>query len=128
MQFTIDQIKQAQINSNFKFPKLVQELKKIGVSNFITLVTDGHTEYFDEENENISIDGNQDFIISDVLNAEKFLERLKLHQQGETDFPTFCKDCAENGIDNWVVSIPNMSCIYYDKTGNEVLKEKIPNI
>ncbi|WP_417429319.1 DUF1398 domain-containing protein [Halpernia sp.] len=128
MKFNSDQIHQAQIKSQGNFPILVDEFKKIGVANFITLVTDGHSEYFDAENENISVDGNQDLIISNSLNKEKFTERLKMHQNGKTDFSTFCKDCAENGVDNWIVDLDKMTCTYYDKIGKQVLTENIPSI
>jgi uncharacterized protein YbcV (DUF1398 family) len=128
MKFNLELIKQAKINSKGNFPLLIQEFKNIGVSNFITLVTDGHTEYFDDNNENISIDGNNDLIISDELNPVIFAERLKLHQNGKTDFPTFCKDCAENGVDNWLVELNKMTCTYFDKAGNKVLEENIPTL
>lgn len=98
------------------------------VDNFITFVSDGHTEYFDAENESIRDDPKQDLMISESTDKEKFIERLKLHQNGGTDYPTFCKNCAENGIDNWIVNLPAMTCIYYDKAGNEILVEKIPEV
>ncbi|SEG57323.1 Uncharacterized conserved protein YbcV, DUF1398 family [Halpernia humi] len=128
MEFNKNQIEKANINSNFNFPKLVKELKEIGVTNFKTFVSNGLTEYFDQNNEQISFDGINNFSISDQLNVAKFEERLKLHQQGGTDFLTFCKDCAENGVDNWVVDLQKMTCTYFDKKGNSVLVEKIPSI
>jgi uncharacterized protein YbcV (DUF1398 family) len=51
---------------------------------------------------------------------------LKIHQQGKTDYITFCKDCAETGIEKWFVSLDEMTCTYYDKAGNKVLIEKVP--
>ncbi len=128
MKFNLDQVNQAKSLSEGIFPKLIHEFKKIEVSNFITFVTDGHTEYFDSNNESIISETTQDLIISDELNKEKFAERLKLHQKGGTDYPTFCKDCAENGVDNWIVDLHKMTCTYYDKVGNEVLQELIPKV
>lgn len=128
MKFNLDQINEAKITSQGNFPILINEMKKIGVANFITLVTDGHSEYFDDENENISTEASQDLQISDIVNKEKFVERLKLHQQGGTNYATFSQDCAENGVDNWIVDFPKMTCTYYDKTGNVVLVENIPTI
>lgn len=128
MKFTLEQIKDAQTKSRNIFPVLIQQFKILEVDNFITFVSDGHTDYFDDEKESISTDSSTDLIVSEITNAEKFVERLKLHQNGGTDFPTFCKDCAENGIDNWIVDLPKMTCTYYDKSGKEILVEKIPNV
>ena len=128
MKFTLEQITEAQTKSGNIFPVLIQQFKILGVDNFITFVSDGHTDYFDDEKENITSEGSQDLIISDNTNAGKFIERLKSHQNGETDFATFCKDCAENGIDNWIVDLQKMTCTYYDKSGKEILIEKIPNV
>ena len=100
MQFTLEQINQAQKNNNYNFPKLIEEFKKIGVDYFITSVKDGNTDYFDAENDVFSTDGHQDFLVSDNVNKEIFAKRLKLHQNGKTDFQTFCQDCAENGVNN----------------------------
>ncbi len=127
MKLTLEQINVAKIESQFIFPIYIQKLKKLGVNNFITFVSDGHTQYFDAENESISDDPKQNLTISEYINKEKFIERLQLHQNGGTDYATFCKDCAENGIDNWVVNLPAMTCIYYDKAGNEIFAEEIPD-
>ncbi|MBK7811123.1 MAG: DUF1398 family protein [Saprospiraceae bacterium] len=48
------------------------------------------------------------------------------HQQGKTDFLTFIKLCASYGIEKWAISMAKMTCTYYDKAGNEILVEKIP--
>lgn len=128
MKFTLEQIKEAPTKSGNMFPVLIQQFKILGVDNFITFVSDGHTDYFDDEKESLGTDSSTDFVISENTNSEKFLERLRLHQNGGTDFLTFCKDCAENGIDNWIVDLPKMTCTYYDKSGKEILVEKIPNV
>ncbi|QDP86489.1 DUF1398 domain-containing protein [Chryseobacterium sp. SNU WT5] len=128
MKFTLEQITETQTKSRNIFPVLIQQFKILGVDQFITFVSDGHTDYFDDEKEKITSEGSQDLVISDNTNAGKFIERLKLHQNGETDYASFCNDCAENGIDNWIVDLQKMTCTYYDKSGNETLVEKVPNI
>ena len=69
----------------------------------------------------------EDLVIADILNLEKFTQKWKAHQRSETDYYNFCKDCAENGVEKWVVCLEKMTCIYYDTAGNEVLVEKIPH-
>ncbi|WP_461396725.1 DUF1398 family protein [Flavitalea sp.] len=34
--------------------------------------------------------------------------------------------CAIYGIEKWQVSVNKMTCTYYDKGGNEILVEEIP--
>lgn len=90
MKFTLEQINEAQIKSGNIFPLLIQQFELLGVANFITFVTDDHTDYFNDEKESITSELTHDLVITENANTEKFLERLKLHQNGGTDFPTFC--------------------------------------
>ncbi len=64
--------------------------------------------------------------MSNNINKEAFTSKLKAHQNGETDYYTFCKDCSENGVEKWMVRLDEMTCIYYDIDGNEILLEQIP--
>jgi hypothetical protein len=71
---------------------------------------------------------NAILIISVLLIAGHNLRTdLKKHQQGQTDYSTFCNDCAKSGIDKWVICMDKMTCTYYDKAGNEILIEDIPH-
>jgi len=58
-------------------------------------------------------------------NVNKF--DLKAHQQGKTDYSTFCSDCAKSGVEKWAVSMEEMTCSYFDKAGNKLLVEVIPH-
>jgi len=127
--FTVAQIEQAheKVKSGADFPKYIQEIKKMGVLGFETWVTDSHTEYYGANGYRTSSQSQyENLAISDITNKEKFAQQLKSHQQGQTDYYTFCKDCAETGIEKWIVDLDKMTCIYYDKAGNEVLVEQIP--
>lgn len=57
--------------------------------------------------------------------AENLKNALSIHQPGKTDYPTFCKQSAEAGVEKWVVDILKMRCTYYDKESNEMLVETI---
>lgn len=126
MKFTLEQITQAQGKST-NFPLFIQNLRILGVTDFVTSVSDGHTDYFDTDKESVNSEPTHDFLIAEKADSEKFLDCLKLQQSGATDFTEFCKDFAENGIDCWIVDLQKMTCTYYDKTGNEILVEKIPS-
>jgi uncharacterized protein YbcV (DUF1398 family) len=127
--FTVEQIEEAheKVTTGADFPKYIQEIKGLGVKGFETWVKDSHTEYFGEDNFRIKSKSKYKALtISEHSDKENFIFQLKLHQQGKTDYFTFCKDCAETGIEKWVVSLNEMTCTYYDKIGNKILVEQIP--
>ena len=129
--FTIEQIESAhaKIKSGAEFPKYIQEIKKIGVTAFETWVADSHTEYFGKDNFKIFSKAKYEILnIADFSEKDKFERYLKIHQKGETDYFTFCKHCAETGIEKWIVNLDNMTCTYYDKAGDKILIENMPTV
>jgi uncharacterized protein YbcV (DUF1398 family) len=129
--FTLKQIEEAhsKVKSGADFPNYIQEIKTLGVNEFETWVNDSHTEYYGQNGyrtssspmyENLEIENSSD--------PSKFKHYLSIHQQGETDYLTFCRHCAETGIEKWIASLNKMTCIYYDKAGNEILVETIPQL
>ena len=127
--FTIEQIHRAhnKVKSGADFPKYIQEIKSLGVIAFETWVKDSHTEYFGLNSFKIaSKPMYEDMAIANTSNEELFKEDLKTHQQGKTDYLTFCKDCAKSGIEKWFVSLTDRTCTYYDKSGKIILVELIP--
>lgn len=127
--FTIEQIKAAhsKVKSGADFPAYIQDLKKLGVTSYETYVIDGHTDYFGENDYKTSSSAHYEALnLGDVSNAEQFKADLKAHQQGKTDYPTFCNDCAKSGIEKWAVCMNKMTCTYYDTAGNDILVEQIP--
>lgn len=127
--FTIDQIKDAhsKVKSGADFPAYVQALIQLGVSGYETYVSDGHSIYFGKDGFTlISPAKYSPLEISGTGNHESFKSDLKDHQQGKTDYPTFCRLSAEAGVHRWVVDLSKMTCTYFDKSGNVLLTEIIP--
>jgi len=127
--FTVEQIEKAdsKIKSGAEFPKYIREIKEIGVTAFETWVADSHTEYFGKENfRTKSKPKYAEITIADSSDKNKFQEYLKIHQKGETDYFTFCKHCAETGIEKWIVNLDEMTCTYYDKAQTQILIEMVP--
>ena len=127
--FTVEQIKAAhsKVKSGADFPAYIQDIKKTGVTFYETFVTDGHTDYFGANNYKATIPAKYEALtIADISNADNFKADLKAHQQGETDYLTFIRMCARFGIEKWEVRMDKMTCTYYDKAGNEILVEQIP--
>lgn len=129
MAFTLDQIKEAhsKVKSGADFPAYIQDIKALGVKYYETFVSDGHTDYFGEnEYKATSPSKYMTMGVADTSNPEQFQADLKAHQQGKTDYPTFCNDSAKSGIEKWMVCLDKMTCTYYDTSGNEILTEQIP--
>jgi len=127
--FTVDQIEKAhsKVKSGAEFPKYIKEIKEIGVTAFETWVADSHTEYVGKDNfRTKSKPKYTEITIASISDKIKFQEYLKIHQKGETDYFTFCKHCAETGIEKWIVDLDTMTCTYYDKIQTKILVEIIP--
>ncbi len=129
--FTIDQIKAAhsKVKSGADFPNYIQDLIKLGVLKYDTFVKDGHTVYIGNNHSKIVSDSKySEMKIAETSDADIFKQLLKNHQKGETNYMTFCNDCAKTGIEKWTVDTSAMTCIYFDKNSNMILEEKIPGI
>ncbi len=127
--FTLEQIKSAhsKVKSGADFPNYIQDLINLGIKSYHTYVSDGHTEYFGKDDEHIQSEANYPVLtISQKSDLFTFVNRLKIHQQGQTDYFTFCKDAAQSGVEKWEVDMQKMTCTYYDFLGNNLLEEKIP--
>ncbi|MGF7229815.1 DUF1398 domain-containing protein [Arachidicoccus sp.] len=127
--FTVDQIKQAhdKVKSGADFPAYIRDLKKLGVSYYVTFVSDGHTDYFDtNKNKAIAPAKYEPLPIAEKCDIERFKARLKAHQQGQSGYLTFIEECATFGVDKWATCMEKMTCTYYDKKENEILLEEIP--
>jgi uncharacterized protein YbcV (DUF1398 family) len=126
---TLDAIQDAhsKVKSGADFPAYIQELKTLGIKSYETFVSDGHAEYCGSAGEKIlSGPKYHPLLIAQTYNNEHFMTDLHAHQQGKTDFMTFCADCARSGVEKRVMDLETMLCSYYDSKGNEVLVENIP--
>jgi uncharacterized protein YbcV (DUF1398 family) len=127
--FTLDQIKAAhsKVKSGADFPQYIQDIISLGVKRYEAYVTDGHVSYHGADNYSTTSAAKYDALnVATQSNKEQFVADLKAHQQGMTDYVTFCADCARSGVEKWVVDTEGMTCIYYDKAGSELLVEEIP--
>lgn len=127
--FTVEQIKaaHAKVKSGANFPSYIKEIKELGVTHYEAYVTDGHIDYYGAKSYTVKVPAMYDpLVIADISKDEYFKKELVAHQQGKTDFLTFIKMCATFGIEKWAICMDKMTCTYYDKTGNEILIEQIP--
>jgi uncharacterized protein YbcV (DUF1398 family) len=126
--FAIEQIREAhaKVKTGADFPNYTQEIIRLGVKGYETYVTDGDTIYFGTNNFKTRSGSKYASIdVAEKSNQAQFQKDLKSHQQGETNFPTFCLDCAKSGIEKWKLDFEEMTCTYYDRSGNILVVESI---
>jgi len=127
--FTVAQIEAAhsKVRSGADFPQYIRDIKTMGVTGFITWVKDSHTEYHGAGGFcTASKPKYAALTIAAAADVAQFRKQLKAHQQGQTDYKTFCLDCAAAGVEKWIVDLHAMTCIYYDAAGTELVVEQIP--
>lgn len=127
--FTLQQIHDAhaKVKSWADFPQYIQDLIVLWVKSYTTFVYDGHWEYQGSDDFIITSSAKYEpLIINNEIDKEWFIANLKLHQQGQTDYMTFCRDAAQAGIVKWIMDLETMDCIYCDNADNHILVEKIP--
>lgn len=127
--FTIDQIKEAhaKVKSGADFPGFVRVLVNLGVISYDSFVSDGHTEYTGEKGNLVESGPKYPLmVVAANSNSDQFRQYLKIHQQGKTDYLTFCSHSAETGVEKWTVDLNAMTCTYFDRLGQTMLIEEIP--
>lgn len=127
--FTLEQIEEAhrKVKSGADFPKYVQELKSLGVSHYDCFVANGQTKYYNSIGFEVVGGAKYPALkVNDVSSAEKLKQAITIHQQGKTDYLTFCMQSADAGVEKWTVDMMEMSVSYLDKGGDELVVELIP--
>lgn len=127
--FTLEQITtaHARVKTGSDFPAYTRELRLLGVMHYETFVSDGHTEFSGIHDYQVISPPKYDTqTVQTAYQAALFRDALQIHQQGGTDYFTFCRQCADSGIAKWTVCLEQMTCSYYDLAGNEALVEQIP--
>lgn len=127
--FSLEQIQDAskKVKSGADFPQLVHDLKTIGVTHYDTFVEDGRTRYYGINQ--FMLDTKPKYTalsISGKASVAKLKETISIHQQGKTDYLTFCREAAEAGVEKWTTHMFDMEVTYFDMDGNKILVESIP--
>ena len=127
--FTVEQIKAAhsKVKSGADFPNYVREIKALGLVKYEYLVADGRTIYYGDNNfttEAPSIYPEKK--INPISSASTIEQVIREHQQGKSDFLTFCQLAADAGVHHWEVNTQTMLCTYIDSAGSPMLAEPIP--
>lgn len=127
--FTEQQLKAAhsKVKTGADFPGYIQEIKSFGLTTYEYWVNNGRITYYGENGHIVnSAPKYQEMAIAKNPSATALRYTIAIHQQGQTDFLTFCNQAAEAGVEKWVIDTKTMLCIYYDIAGNEIVAELIP--
>ncbi|OON69946.1 DUF1398 domain-containing protein [Hymenobacter sp. CRA2] len=126
--FTLDQINatHAKVKSGADFPQYVQDMKQLGVVAYEMYVTDGHARYVGVGQELRSEPVRPPQFIAVHGDKQALEHALSMHQRGQTDYPTFCRQAAEAGVEKWTTRTVELTCTYYDLQGQVLLVEAIP--
>jgi uncharacterized protein YbcV (DUF1398 family) len=126
--FSLDQI--SKIHDDFgnadNLALYLRELNAIGVIKYDSFITDGHSEYFGEDDYKL-VSGpiHASLTVANKIDRDKFLESLKLHKQLKTSYLKMSKSLADSGIAKWTFDTNKLTLTYYSKDDDEMLMEAI---
>ena len=129
--FTEQQLTAAhsKVKSGADFPAYVNEIKGLGLLRYEFWVDNGRITYYGA-NDHV-INSNAKYVNKDISpqsSADQLKDIIAIHQQGKTDFITFCDAVAASGVKKWVIDTSLMTCTYYDLRDNEMVSEAIPQV
>jgi|SRR6185437_12343885 len=127
--FTLEQIKaaHARVKTGADFPRYIQEIKQLGLLHYEFRVADGSFVYYGANGHRADREGSYGpLTIGRPASAAALREAITRHQQGLSDFPTFCRQAAEAGVEKWVIDTQRMVCSYYSSDGAAMVEEAIP--
>jgi uncharacterized protein YbcV (DUF1398 family) len=127
--FTLQQLKaaHAKVKTGADFPHYVQEIKALGLLYYEFMVSDGATVYHGDDGyqlEAAPVYAPQN--IYPQASAAALQNVIAIHQQGQSDFLTFCKQASQAGVEKWVVDTRKMMCTYFAADGSILVEEPIP--
>ncbi|HCY6356353.1 TPA: DUF1398 family protein [Staphylococcus aureus] len=128
MAFKLSAIQQAhQQFTGVDFPKLFKAFKDMGMTYNIVNIQDGTATYVHQSEDDIvtsSVKSNHP--VAPSSNQSIVQDVLTRHQQGQTDFETFCDEMAQAGIYKWHIHIQAGTCTYIDLQEQAIISELIP--
>ncbi|HCX9555940.1 TPA: DUF1398 family protein [Staphylococcus aureus] len=128
MAFKLSAIQQAhQQFTGVDFPKLFKAFKDMGMTYNIVNIQDGIATYVHQSEDDIvtsSVKSNHP--VAPSSNQSIVQDVLTRHQQGQTDFETFCDEMAQAGIYKWHIDIQAGTCTYIDLQEQAIISELIP--
>lgn len=127
--FTLHQLKaaHAKVKTGADFPRYIQDIKDLGLLTYEFMVKDGSIVYYGAQGHRVTADAiYKPLTIHLEARPAALQHAISIHQQGQTNFLTFCGQAAEAGVEKWVIDTQQMLCSYLDLAGNLMVAEPIP--
>lgn len=121
--FTLEQVNEIHdgLGKSSTLAAYLRALRAIGVEKSESFITDGHTVHHGKDGYAVvTPPAHRTFIIAETSNQEQFLESLE-----KADYEEMSRGLADSGVEKWIFDTRNLTIAYYDKAGNELLKEDI---
>ena len=100
----------------------------MGVVSYEHSVGNGSNVFFGSKGHKVIVSHPQKILtVSPHPSKDALLQALAVHQKGQTDYPTFCLQAAQAGVEKWVSDLTLMTISYLDSSGKRMLVEKIPS-
>ncbi len=126
--FTIEEIENLHLASEkgMDFIEFLNKLKEMNVEYYDFYVSDGRYKYTHIDGDSIETKPlYEKKEISTVSNVGMLKQSVKVHQNGDTDFLTFCRQASESGVMIWRVEITNLRVTYLGHDFGELLVENM---
>jgi uncharacterized protein YbcV (DUF1398 family) len=126
--FTAKQIRDEhnRVKTGADYPRYIQTLKAMGITHYEFGVANSLNTYFGNQHQVTDEPKYEHLFIADKSSKDALSHAIAIHQQGQTDFQTFCQMAAAAGVGKWVADLSKMVVLYLDKKGIPLLAEPIP--
>jgi len=110
------------------FPALIRELKGAGVTCYDHVIAAGANVFHGANGETLTLERmGPACSVNDRSDMESLKRIISEHQRGLSDYPTLCRLVGEVGVAQWVCDPLAMTCSYFDKSGQKMHVEQIPD-
>lgn len=117
----------AKTRTGADFPRLIQDLKKLGIVSYDHMLASGSNIFHGEHGQSVSLSNMGPSVpVSDQADLELLKKHIADHQRGLTNYPTLCGLAGQAGVDKWTSDLLAMTCTYFDKSGRNIHVELIP--
>lgn len=118
----------AKTRTGADFPRLIQDLKKLGIVSYDHLLASGSNVFYGNHAQSVSLSNMGPSVpVSDQANLELLKKHISDHQRGLTNYPTLCGLAGQAGVAKWTSDLLAMTCTYFDKSGRKMHVELIPD-
>jgi uncharacterized protein YbcV (DUF1398 family) len=125
---TLDQIQKIhdELGNSNTLASYLHALRSIGVLQYTSFISDGHSEYFCLNDEMVvSKAVHETFTVSDNVDNKQFLSVMSLTTEGKIGYIEMSKKLADSGIKGWVFDTKDLTISYIDKAGAIIYQELV---